>query len=342
MPATFAEGTQVTLTASPVSGSIFSSWTGADCLDGVLTMSQDRSCTAVFDLDSTGSGELIGYWALNDGTGTTALDSSGMGGDGTLTNMEPGSDWVTGSLGLALEFDGNNEYVEIEDRDDLDLAGSDFTVAAWLKPATFGESSQGRIVDHDGGSSGGGGWTFQLMDNASFVTSGLAYQVNGTSISSSNPNLITLDTWQHAAVTYDSGTLTFYVGGQPRGVRTGAPAVVATSAPIRIGMRATDSDRDFNGSIDEVRVYDRALSQAEIQDLAAPCLGSQDLVLNETVTATKVFEACNSITGGSLFTVTSTGDATFKARTKIVLDNGFQVDAGGTFVAEIDPTAGSD
>jgi len=72
------------------------------------------------------------------------------------------------------------------------------------------------------------------------------------------------------------------------------------------------------------------------------CAGDLDLVLTgETWTTTKVYEACNSITAGPSFTITATGDVTFKARNLIVLRNGFSAQAGATFTADLDPTAGA-
>ncbi len=106
-------------------------------------------------------------------------------------------------------------------------------------------------------------------------------------------------------------------------------------------MRATDLARDFEGVIDEVRIYNRALLLAEIQDLAGPCLGSQDLVIDETLSGTHVFEACNTISTGPNALVTGTGNVTARARKFIKFGAGFQVDPGGILVAEIDPTAGS-
>ena len=66
-------------------------------------------------------------------------------------------------------------------------------------------------------------------------------------------------------MTYDSGTLTFYVNGVKSGVRTGVPIPASRVAPVRIGIRATDSYRAFQGGIDEVRIWTRTLTQEEIQ-----------------------------------------------------------------------------
>ena len=66
-----------------------------------------------------------------------------------------------------LEFDGSNDFLEIEDNDSLDLDVSAFTISAWIRPAGWGENDQGRILDHGGGSSGGAGWTLSLENRQS-------------------------------------------------------------------------------------------------------------------------------------------------------------------------------
>jgi hypothetical protein len=80
----------------------------------------------------------------------------------------------------------------------------------------------------------------------------------------SDPTAITLNVWQHVAVTLDNGTLTFFVDGLNRGVSTGVPTPIARTDSIFIGARI-DGRRNFDGGIDEVQIWNRALTQPEIQ-----------------------------------------------------------------------------
>jgi hypothetical protein len=163
---------------------------------------------------------------------------------------------------------GGADYVQVADSDALDLSGGAFTISAWIRPDGWGQNSQGRIADHGGGSSGSAGWSLQVENKSSRgYPQALRLQINNDSSfdGQSNAGVLTLGVWQHVAVTYSSGTLRFYVDGVEQGVRTGVPVPVARSAPLRLGGRATDDQRGFEGAIDEVRVWDRALGVAELQ-----------------------------------------------------------------------------
>ena len=165
-----------------------------------------------------------------------------------------------------LSFDGSNDYVEIPDTDALDLSSGEFTLALWIRPTGWGNNSQGRLMDHGGGSTSAG-WTLQLENKASKgYPQALRLQNNNDSSfdGMSNNNAIVLDQWQHVAVTLSSGTLTFYIDGIEQGVRTGVPAPLPADLPIRLGIRASDLKRAFEGDMDDVQVWNRALTQTEI------------------------------------------------------------------------------
>ena len=167
-----------------------------------------------------------------------------------------------------LEFNGSNQYVDIPDSDELDLTSGAFTVSAWIRPTGWGHKNQGRILDHGGGSSGGVGWSLHLENKSSKgYPEALRVQINNDSSFNglSNSDVITLNAWQHVAVTFETGTLTFYVNGIESGISTGVPTPIQRAAPVRIGMRATDSYRDFAGAIDEIRIWNRTLTLQEIQ-----------------------------------------------------------------------------
>lgn len=184
-------------------------------------------------------------------------------------------------MGLLFDeqADGAADFVQITPASDLDLIGGEFTLSAWINPSGWGQNNQGRILDHGGGSSLHAGWSFHLENKRSKGRpEGLRVQINGDSSFNriSDPNVITLNSWQHVAVRFDSGTLSFYVNGNEVGVRTGVPTPLPASTLVRIGARATDSFRGFVGVIDEVRIWNRALSQTEIQaNMNAELSGSE-------------------------------------------------------------------
>lgn len=205
----------------------------------------------------------------------------------TLGGLESvyGADPVSVPTQTHLVFDGTNDMLDIPDSDALDLTSGELTIAGYINPSGWGHNAQGRIVDHGGGSSGSNsGWTLHLENKRSRgYPQTMRFLINNNSSYSAlaDSNIISLDSWQHVAVTLSSGTLTFYVDGQVAGVQTGVPTPAASSAPVRVGMRATDSKRAFEGAIDDLQIWDRALSQADIQQyLGVELLGSESGLLS--------------------------------------------------------------
>jgi len=128
-----------------------------------------------------------------------------------------------------------------------------------------------RILDKAGGSAINSGYSFGLRSG-----NGLQLQVNsvvGDWQAVSNAGVITLNQWQHVAVVYDgnTGMADFYVDGIPAGtdVIQDGTSIAGNNIELRIGIRATDLNRDFDGFMDEIRIYNRGLSSAEIASLAA-------------------------------------------------------------------------
>ncbi|MGI9591599.1 MAG: LamG domain-containing protein, partial [Myxococcota bacterium] len=180
--------------------------------------------------------------------------------------------------GTWLEFDGG-EALELPADPALDLDGGAFTLEAWIRPLAWGQNDQGRIFDHGGGSSGDSGWALHLENGSNRgLPATLRVQINDDSSFNglADPGAITLGVWQHVAVTFDAGTLRFFVDGLPVGTRTGVPVPVARSEATRIGLRTTDTKRGFDGGIDDVRIWSQALSQGQIQArMGSPLSGSE-------------------------------------------------------------------
>src|SRR5438093_748457 len=123
-------------------------------------------------LSASLSNGLVGYWNFDEGSGTTAQDSSGNNNTGILQN---GPTWTIGQKGQALSFDKNDDAVRVGTPATLNNLSA-FSVSAWLKPLSIGSGSSGRIVDKYTG------WTI-FMENAS-----VPYNIR-TDISFSTQNL---------------------------------------------------------------------------------------------------------------------------------------------------------
>lgn len=212
----------------------------------------------------------VGWWKLDEGAGTTTADASGNNNTGTLTNSPT---WVTGRVGpYAISFAGNTSEIKASAIAAVNnLHSTGLTVSAWIKPAGAGGSNAGRIVDKDNNSVG---WFF-AMSSANTVR--LTSDSDTTGVTSlTSATTITLNTWQHVLATWDgqagSSHMAIYINGAlstPSASTSGVgPEQDDSTSPLTIGNRPIDAARGFNGSIDDVRVYNRVLSASEITALA--------------------------------------------------------------------------
>jgi chitodextrinase len=215
---------------------------------------------------------LVALWKLDEsGEAMIAADSSGNGFNGTLGHY-PAPGWKTGKINGALNFNGVSNIVTVGSPSVLTNLAR-YTIAAWIKPRSFGEASLGRIVNKR--NSGTAGWTLFLTSQGSAFFR-QTFSTTSGAWSTSN-NAVTLGGWQHVALTYDNSSAAnrpvFYLNGT-RVTTTAktAPAGSVTSdaaSPLTIGNTAT-LDRTFDGGIDDVRIYNRILSAAEVGALVVP------------------------------------------------------------------------
>ncbi|MEM6453798.1 MAG: LamG domain-containing protein [Acidobacteriota bacterium] len=229
--------------------------------------------TIAFDVAGLDVG-LVGRWTFDDGSGCTAADAAGSH-DGTL---EPGCSgnapsWVAGEIGTgALDFDGVDDYVEVSHASALTLTGS-LTISAWIRADDFGDSKYGRIVAKQKYVGGfGGGYSFYMGDVASGNPPGtdtVCANIGTASFGCATNGSISLNTWHHVVMVYDdaSSEVRFYVDGSAAGSFSTSSGPGSNTVPLRIGDR-DDLKRSFDGEIDDVRLWSRALSATEIADLA--------------------------------------------------------------------------
>lgn len=205
---------------------------------------------------------LLGHWAFDEGSGTTTADSTGNNSPGTLAN---GPLWGTGLMGQALTFDGKNDYVNTNADDSLDVTGS-LTLSAWVFRSNSAKTHA--IVSK-----------YQTNSSAPFhlelLASGLVRATHrsgtlGQSISSTTA--VTNNVWTHVVFVRDNSTgkLTFYFNGVQdfAGWKSyNTTRVAASTVSVKIGSHAGATNNFFAGTIDDVRIYDKALTEAEVQSL---------------------------------------------------------------------------
>ena len=232
----------------------------------------------VSGVDNTG---LVGYWAFEDGVGTYADDSSFNENRGALSGMD-NSDWVTGRVGKALDFDGSNDYITAPDNDSLDST-SDLTISAWVKADNWtGEGGAGvaisTLVKKDSN------YILRKDDYAIYGGTGLKmYWWDGTNLDVHIVSTPSVGVWHHiVGVNENNTTRKIYIDGVLQSGtddlnNTGTRALTNI---LEIGSGASASE-SFDGQIDDVRIYNRALSASEIKALYE---GSRASVVNKTKT----------------------------------------------------------
>jgi hypothetical protein len=212
------------------------------------------------------SNVLISHWEFDEGAGTTAYDSVG-GNHGTLIN---GPLWTSGQIGGALSFDGVNDYVDVGDRPSLDFgAGDSFSIAAWVKTG-----ADGRVVDKRRCGGPGGvyyeGYGIRVLRGKLFFG---VEDIGGNGSYLSGDTMVTDDEWHHVAAVRDVTTdrLYLYLDGSSDAtpVVDTTISTLATDKGFDIGhaINTTTGHGYFNGKIDDVRIYDRALSAEEVWQL---------------------------------------------------------------------------
>ncbi len=210
--------------------------------------------------DDTG---LVGYWSFEDGSGTKATDFSGNGNTGTLYSMESG-DWVDSPRGKALSFDGGtDEYVNAGHGSSLEFTG-DITISAWINPSFLADYDMfiGKYT-----SSTDTGYDIGVMSNGSLTP---IFRDGSHVEQFSTVGLIQTGVWQHIVVTQQASdcSVRIYRNGVRDSVLTSQPCFDdASGYDLSIGSRNNSVNNHFPGSVDEVRLYNRILSQDEIMDL---------------------------------------------------------------------------
>jgi len=234
---------------------------------------------------------LVGHWMLDDGSGAVAADSSGSGHDGVF---EGDPQWAAGGQsGGAVDFDGDGDYLQTTLFDELHTA-ENFTVSAWFR-TNVTDSGQQHILWI--GDVGGNGWGAQAelhmgVNHFGFSNKLVFYFGSGADTDGESINIVSLDDfsdtsgWHHlagvvenangpvvtGAMYLDGAMVAPFVDGFETGDGVAFPTIDSTdTAPdrtpwntaLRIGSPGA-AQRWFNGMIDDVRVYSRALDASEI------------------------------------------------------------------------------
>ena len=248
-------GANRTVTVTPAANQNGTTTITVTVSDGQLSTPTSFQLT----VNAAPSGGLVAAYGFNEGSGTTVADVSGNNNNGTIS----GATWTTaGKFGNALVFNGTNAVVTMPSSTSLRLT-TGMTLEAWVFP-TATPTGWRAVVDKnvdgyylmastDQGNRLGAGGTFTAGNQNTFAPSTLAVNV-----------------WTHLAATFDGATVRLFVNGTQVASQAQTTPLVATTGTLQIGGDSYPNEF-FAGRIDDVRIYNRALTLAQIQtDMNTP------------------------------------------------------------------------
>ncbi|HEY3313217.1 MAG TPA: LamG domain-containing protein, partial [Anaerolineales bacterium] len=216
--------------------------------------------------------DLVGCWQMDNGSGSIATNGGAIPANYATINTPR---WVTGhgSSGYALSMNGLSGYAYVQDEASLDIQGA-ITLSAWVKPAEV--ATKPIISKANPGGTYGNGYELTLSGPSDLSGSQrVFFRINaGTEgdnfrVNSTSTYPITGDTWVHVAGVYDGSTMKLYYNNLEPVTLDRTVTIGKNSLFLGIGSDGvTSTSRLFKGTIDDVRVYKRALSASEIGQLA--------------------------------------------------------------------------
>ncbi len=204
------------------------------------------------------AGSLVGYWSFDEGQGSVVHDLSGTGNDGTINGTPL---WIEGYLGGALQLNGTTDFVDCGNSESLNITDK-ITVSAWVRTVDAGESAE------------------QLGGQNHYVSKWNSYGIkHRTNLlifwiydGDWRATRISIDSsfngeWRHVVGTYDGEVVKTYVDGKLEGEVAHAGTIARNLDNVLIGKNPSNTTDNFEGAIDEVRIYNRDLSAAQVMEL---------------------------------------------------------------------------
>jgi hypothetical protein len=199
----------------------------------------------------------VARWTFDEQSGSTASDASGGGNTATLAN---GAGWTSGHQGGALLLNGVDQYAGVSNSAAFDSMQR-ITLAAWIKPSRIISTRQEIVCFKEGDSPNVGALLALPEGDGSRVR--MWVHIGGSWQSATSVGTIAVGDWHHVLGSYDGQTIRVYIDGWLQGSTSAAGTMSNGNQVVTIGARSPNRQYYFGGAIDDVQIYDRALSAEE-------------------------------------------------------------------------------
>ncbi|MEK9178657.1 MAG: LamG domain-containing protein [Patescibacteria group bacterium] len=224
-------------------------------------------------------GKPVGHWKFDECQGPTAGDSSGRGNSGTITIGASGTqtsvgtcstsgtaryNGVSGKYNYSVNFDGTDDYVTLSDSAALKPTTA-LTVSAWVKPTNFtcaGADTNCTIFTKYGGNFQG----YRFFTNSSGIV-GMRICTPSTCPGTDSAQALATGTWSHVVGVWDGASVRIYINGRQSGSTGTATAITQDTTAPTIGKASWYNGDYFNGQIDDVKVFNYALTAGQVKTL---------------------------------------------------------------------------
>lgn len=214
--------------------------------------------------------QKIAQWKLDEPSGNTAIDAGNYSNNGTLYNFAS-SARVSGISGNALNFDGTDDYVYVPNNGTIDFAKESFSISLWYKVGTLTGSSmylinKGSFVLDATKNTSGNWYGFEIKSNQ--LRFSIDDNVTKTTVSVSNVDTLLKSNWNNIVGVRDSSQkqLRLYINNKLAASIADATGDISETEPLYFG-NSSDKTATLSGSLDDIRIYNYALSASEIQNI---------------------------------------------------------------------------
>lgn len=207
-----------------------------------------------------GSSNLIGWWKLDEESGSTATDSSSQGKDGTIN----GANWISAKIGSGLDFEetNNGDYVDVGAQSTYDFDDEHFTLMAWIKVEAYPADGAGAIIQK---SNSLDGYRLQIQGDGTinFITQHSSFKQMTTA------TVVPVANWTHITATYDGTTKKIYLNGVfDKGQAQSGNLTIDNTSKLWFGAYSNSpNNSNFDGIIDNIRIYNKSLTPDQIYAL---------------------------------------------------------------------------